>query len=211
MLYSQYVRDIDKWFWQTAEGQVVRSKLASKEVAARLGIPVPLTLATLTLPQSAILKPDSQHSGRGVTTLDYSGQWIVEEQLRDENGGAPRTFRFYLFHGEIRLYSAVPPLRGGGHLGPICYYTLPDWQPAKIDRQRQWYETAIPMCLYQMEDYAARIAAQFRVLPSLRVDFFATPKGAVFNELAATPGMVMGNRIDPQWDRSLGQWLEQQT
>lgn len=211
MLYSQYIWDLDHWFWKTAEGLLVKSKIASKSLAQAHGVPVPLTLAMFSLPANAILKPDKEHSARGVLCLQRPGEYLVEEQLKDEAcQEGLRTIRCYVLQGKVRIVQVVAPMKlPSTQMSGAGYYLYPEWKPALIDTKRPWYHSEPPWCMPQIAAHARRLADQFRSLSTIRVDFFATSEGAKFNEFAATPGVVIGKRIDPEWDATMGGWINE--
>ncbi|HRQ89513.1 MAG TPA: class I SAM-dependent methyltransferase, partial [Bacteroidia bacterium] len=216
MTYTDYVKSLfDSNWWTTPEAKWVSSKRSGKELAGRLGIPVARMLGPAG---PCVIKPDRGWGGQGVELIRDPGKWIIEEIVTDKDGQAPpRDFRWYVFHGkavivEVCRHARPETVRG---LTECRYYWVSDYNRADIDHVHSVINQGEkPMdldrsTLAEMKEVAEKVASQFQQLKAVRIDLYCSSAGILFSELCASPGLVMGKWIRPEWDLHLGTLIEQ--
>lgn len=133
-------------------------------------------------------------------------EFLVEEFLRDEAGEhrIPDDYKVYMFNGELASIQVI------NRLGPSKGFTScydEDWN--RIPNVNIYYPQAplqkAPECLQGILDQARLLSKSYEIF--VRIDFYATDKGAVFGEFTPTP--FMGTSFTPEaestfvayWDR----------
>lgn len=113
---------------------------------------------------------------------------LVEEFLQNEQGeyGIQTDYKFYCYKGEIAccwVINRESPSTGNG-----SYYDE-KWNKLKMVNSLypHRYEPAKPKCYEEMVEQARKLSIAYDLF--VRVDFYATPKGAVFGEFTPTPSM----------------------
>lgn len=118
--------------------------------------------------------------------------YLVEEFLPRENGeiAIHDDFKFYMFNGEIACIQLIN--RFSPKSGTVRYYNE-DWQILP-NLKKSSYEEGVyqdpPHCFEEMKSFAKILSKAYVLF--VRIDFYATGKGAVFGEFAATPSHGIG-------------------
>jgi hypothetical protein len=125
------------------------------------------------LPRARLLRPPVRH--------------LFEEFARPEGGGRglPVGYKCHTFGGQVGAVYRVE-LEGDGEWR-LRYYT-PDWQPFDDPMNTFLPEAEVrgpPGCLDEMLGQAERLGAELGTY--MRIDFFATDRGAMFNEFSSVP------------------------
>ncbi len=185
------------------------------------------------LPQHYVIRPTTGHSSYLVFLMNnsvnlmnkqtYSGEdirsimakainenpnveFLVEEFVRTEKGEykIPDDYKVFTFNGEIaciRVYNRLSPSEGF----TTCYDE--NWKlidDVMVDYDRGTYQQP-PKCLAEIIAYAKALSKSYEIF--IRIDFYATDKGAVFGEFTPTPGLGQHFSIDGDelladyWDR----------
>jgi hypothetical protein len=133
-------------------------------------------------------------------------EFLFEEFMRNENGEykIQDDFKVYTFNGEIACIQVI------NRLGPSAGLTLfydKDWQVIKNVTYN--YKPGVyqdpPKCLPEMLEQAIVLSKAYEIF--VRIDFYATDKGAVFGEFTPTPAggknfTPFGNQLFVDyWDR----------
>ncbi|NDK54592.1 ATP-grasp fold amidoligase family protein [Pontibacter fetidus] len=127
-------------------------------------------------------------------------EFIVQEFLRTEEGNykIPDDYKIYLFNGEIaciQLINRLSPHKGF----TTCYDE--NWK--QIKEINTYYAKGAyqppPACLPEMLEQAKRLSKVYEIF--VRIDFYATDKGAVFGEFTPTP--FMGKSFTPAGEQML--------
>ncbi len=134
-------------------------------------------------------------------------EFLFEEFLRDEAGeyGIPDDYKFMCFNGEIAAFGLINRL--GPKKGFETYFDL-NWN--KLPSLNFAYpepETlpVKPACWDEMVEQVKLLSSTYEVF--VRIDFYATHKGAVFGEFTPTPGLGRGythfgkKRMLDYWDK----------
>jgi hypothetical protein len=167
------------------------------------------------LPDQFVLKPTIGHSSRhvyvidkGVNLLDkssYSGkglskimaaqleqhanlEFLIEEFVRTEQGDykIPINYKFHTFNGVIAGINVIN--RAGPKEGFMRAYDE-NWNLIKDisnDFPKGPYQDP-PACLSEMIKQAKTLSRAYQIY--VRLDFFATHKGAIFGEFTPTPSV----------------------
>ncbi len=114
-------------------------------------------------------------------------EFLFEEFLKNESGeyGIPDDYKFMCFNGEIASVGLINRL--GPHLGFETYYDL-DWNklPAmNFSYPEPELKPVKPACWNEMVKQVKSLSKAYEVF--VRIDFYATDKGAVFGEFTPTP------------------------
>jgi hypothetical protein len=127
---------------------------------------------------------------------------LIEEFVRSEDGELvlPIEYKCHTFGDTVAAVQATK--RTGAHEATHRFYT-PDWEPladpmsvaVPLDDRRD-----PPGCLDQMVSQAMTLGAEIGTY--MRIDFFATDRGCVFNEFASLPGG--GRGFTPYADELFG-------
>jgi hypothetical protein len=137
-------------------------------------------------------------------------EFLVEEFIRSEDGAykIPKDYKFYTFNGEIARIEVINRL--GPNEGTTSLYT-PQWKEVESLSFQKYgsapYEDP-PRCLEEMIDQAKAISKAYEIF--VRIDFYATDKGAVFGEFTPTPalGKVFTPKAEALFIRYWNQYCE---
>lgn len=118
-------------------------------------------------------------------------EFLIEEFVRTEQGecAIPNDFKFLMFNGEIA--SIVVINRLGAKEGYQDFYDE-NWNkmdPLTVIYPSEGYREP-PACLNEMIAAARKLSKAYGIF--VRVDFYATDKGAVFGEFTPTPSRGHG-------------------
>lgn len=113
---------------------------------------------------------------------------LVEEFLQDEQGayGIQTDYKLFCFKGEVACVWVInreSPTKGFASFYDEEWNLLPMVNityPFNANQER-------PACFDEMLSQAKKLSIAYDIF--VRVDFYATPKGAVFGEFTATPSM----------------------
>jgi hypothetical protein len=137
---------------------------------------------------------------------NYILEFLIEEFLRTENGEykIPDDYKLYMFNGEVATIQVI------NRLGPSKGFTNcydEHWNP--MENVNIYYATGTyqppPKCLAEMVEKAKELSKSYEIF--VRIDFYATDKGATFGEFTPTPFMgysftEFGNQLFINyWDR----------
>lgn len=205
MKYSEHLEQHKRPFWLTCEGSVAVSKHLAKALAASMGIPVP---KTYELPPNSFFKPDRKWGGRGCQEVINPADYILEERIDHQFD-----FKVFVIGNKVRMIQVDTAEQGDGKyvITGQSYYRWPDWTSVDADKNLK-PDTAIvldapPECINQIIRYAERFGPLFS-LP-MRVDFMVSKSGEVyFNELCATPGLIVSGRVTDEVDAWLGSFID---
>lgn len=119
-------------------------------------------------------------------------EFLFEEFLEDENPkrNIMNDYKFYMFNGEvacIRVINRKSPKEGENR-----YYNE-KWELLPTIKNTKYTEGSFqspPDCLEEMTSFAKRLSKECEIF--MRVDLYATSKGAVFGEFATTPSHGLG-------------------
>lgn len=115
-------------------------------------------------------------------------EFLVEEFVRTERGEyrIPKDYKVYTFNGaiaRIEVINRLSPSKGSTSL-----YTE-NWE--QVENLSSKYEQAPyeepPECIEELKSYAKTLSKAYEIF--VRIDFYATDKGAVFGEFTPTPGL----------------------
>ncbi len=112
-------------------------------------------------------------------------------------------YKLYCFNGKVRLIH-VDTERFSGH--QRTFYT-PDWQrlPFAYTYPTRSEDVQQPAALKEMIALAERLAG---TIPFVRVDFFYIHNQIVFGEMTFFPDAGFGAFTPPEWDATIGDYLE---
>jgi hypothetical protein len=133
-------------------------------------------------------------------------EFLIEEFVRTEAGEyrIPDDYKFYMFNGEIGCIQVIN--RVNNKEGYTSWYDkdwnlLPNLTTNFPDGARQ----PRPECFLEMIEFAKKLSESYRIF--IRIDLYATDKGAVFGEVTPTPALGIGftpladNILTRYWDR----------
>lgn len=127
-------------------------------------------------------------------------EFLVEEFLRNEDGEycIPNDYKFLMFNGEIASIVLI------NRLGPTeGFQDFYDENWNRMDNLTTIYPNEgyknPPACLPELIDAARRLSKAYGIF--VRIDFYATDKGAVFGEFTPTPSK--GHGFTPYGDELL--------
>lgn len=204
MKYSEHLEQYKRTFWRTCEGRVAVSKHLSKALAQNLGIPTP---KTYELPANSFFKPDRNWGGRGCQEILDPANHILEERIDHLFD-----FKVFVIGGKVRMIQVDTAEQGDGKytITGQSYYRWPDW--SQLDADKNLTESkaisvdAPPANIGTVVRYAEMFGPLFS-LP-IRVDFMIDRMGQVyFNELCATPGLIVSGRVTDEADEWLGSFI----
>jgi hypothetical protein len=114
---------------------------------------------------------------------------LVEEYVENEGGGfgRPLECRVHMFGDEPAAIQAVRFSEGPNSVGRQIWYE-PDWTAFDeiiFDADHPMEPVAAPRCLDQLVACSRRLGRAYGTY--VRVDFFTTQRGCVFNEFASIP------------------------
>ncbi len=133
-------------------------------------------------------------------------EFLIEEFIRSEDGEykIPKDYKFYTFNGEIARIEVINRL--GPNEGSTGLYTA-NWE--QVENLSSKYAKAPyekpPKCFNELATYAKELSKVYEIF--VRIDFYATDKGAVFGEFTPTPalGKVFTSRAEEvfirYWDQ----------
>lgn len=196
----------------------------------------PAALRRASLPRHFVIRPIWGHSRHGVyvvtdgrdllrgesaspaelgARLLRSSPWswtapiLLEEFVRTEDGRyrLPLEYKCHSFGGVVAAVEMIE--RSHIHEGGATHrYYTPDWRPFPDLVNVALPQTPLmdpPRCLDEMVRCAARMGAALGTY--MRIDFFSTDRGCVFNEFSSTPGG--GEDYTPYGDELFGAlWAE---
>jgi len=121
-------------------------------------------------------------------------EFLIEEFLKTEEGlcKIPDDYKFYTFNGKIATIQVI------NRLGPSKGFTSCYDENWRVMKNVNDYYTPgayhpAPRCLSEMVQYAKELSKSYKIF--VRIDFYATNKGAVFGEFTPTP--FMGRYFTP--------------
>jgi hypothetical protein len=125
---------------------------------------------------------------------------ILVEELLGDGGAVPPDYKFYVFHGRVRLVSV--------ELDRFTFHTRNLYTPAWEQLPVEWVYPAgkdieRPAALAEMIDVAERLGAD---TDFVRVDLYSVGERVVFGELTNYPDAGYGRFDPPDFDRQLGEW-----
>ncbi|WP_347158089.1 ATP-grasp fold amidoligase family protein [Pontibacter chitinilyticus] len=127
-------------------------------------------------------------------------EFLVEEFIRTEEGEyrIPNDYKFYMFNGQLAFVQVIN--RMSSHEGFTSFYD-PKWE--QLRNINTIYGEAAhqdrPECYDEMYACAVKLSKSYEIF--VRIDFYATDKGAVFGEFTPTPGL--GAAFTPFGDKLL--------
>lgn len=127
---------------------------------------------------------------------------ICEALLSDENGQAPRDYKFFCFGGTPRFVQ-VDSDRFSDHRRD--FFDL-DWKPLPFSLGFPSSGLTIepPEALADMTGYARLLSRKF---PFVRVDFYAMKERVVFGEMTWYPGGGLSRFTPEEYDRVCGEMI----
>ena len=118
-------------------------------------------------------------------------EFLCEEFLTDEKGvhRIPDDYKFFMFNGEIATIQQINRFseKINGRVGAVKCYDE-SWKPMRMITNSNFYEAELqppPKCLPELIDFAKELSKTYQTF--VRIDFYATHKGAVFGEFCPTP------------------------
>lgn len=136
---------------------------------------------------------------------DQKIEFLFEEFVRTEDGEykIPDDYKFYMFNGQIGCIQVINRL--SNTTGFTSWYDE-NWNllPNLTTNYPEGKVQPIPKCLQEMIDYAGKLSKSYEIF--VRVDFYATDKGAVFGEFTPTPGL--GNGFTADGEKLLTEYWE---
>ncbi|MEJ7685393.1 MAG: ATP-grasp fold amidoligase family protein [Segetibacter sp.] len=136
---------------------------------------------------------------------NYYLEFIIEEFVRSEQGKykIPNDYKFHTFKGEIAAINVIN--RFANKEGFMRAYDA-NWNLIKeigTDFPKGPYQDP-PACLEEMIAHAKVLSKAYEIY--VRIDFYATDKGAVFGEFTPTPSL--GNYYTHQADQLLANYWD---
>jgi len=133
--------------------------------------------------------------------VDIPRRILVEELLRDADGGVPLDFKFFVFNGKCRL-AQVDSSRYGEHRQN---FFTPDWTPLEVELAAPPADVTPerPRSLARMIEISEQLATETDLV---RVDLYDIDGRALFGELTS---YVLGGQYrfrPPEFDRQVGDW-----
>lgn len=118
-------------------------------------------------------------------------EFLIEEFVRNENGEyvIPNDYKFLMFNGEIAsivLINRLGPQEGFQDFYDENWNRIDD---LTVIYPNQGYQEP-PACLPEMIEAARKLSKAYGIF--VRIDFYATDKGAVFGEFTPTPSRGYG-------------------
>lgn len=115
-------------------------------------------------------------------------EFLIEEFVRTESGeyAIPDDYKIYMFNGEVAIIEVIN--RSSPAKGTLSCYDK-NWQMMANTATFKFAQAAYqppPKCLVEMIEQAKRLSKAYEIF--VRIDFYATDKGAVFGEFTPTPG-----------------------
>ncbi|RVU00666.1 hypothetical protein EOD41_11745 [Mucilaginibacter limnophilus] len=122
---------------------------------------------------------------------------LIQEFLTSESGEyrIPTDYKVHTFNGEIARIEVI--YRTGPGKGTVNVFDT-NWEPKENIGKKyvNGDDLAPPKCLPQIINQAKTLSKAYQIY--VRIDFYATAKGAVFGEFTPTPGIGIGftNKAD---------------
>jgi len=115
-------------------------------------------------------------------------EFLIEEFVKTERGAytIPYDYKFFTFNGEIAIIEVINRL-GPNEGSSRCYDE--NWNTVGNISKKKYPEAAWqqpPDCFNEMIEQVKRLSKTYEIF--VRIDFYATDKGAVFGEFTPTPG-----------------------
>ncbi len=115
-------------------------------------------------------------------------EFLIEEFVKteDKEYKIPVDYKFYTFNGKIAVIERIERLSAKS--GLVSYYDE-DWNVIdnlSVAKYEIGASQSPPDCLKEMAEQARRLSLSYQIF--VRIDFYATDKGAVFGEFTPTPG-----------------------
>ena len=115
-------------------------------------------------------------------------EFLIEEFVKTECGKyeIPVDYKFYMFNGEIARIAVINRL--GPKEGSVSCYNR-DWNMVQNINENKYAKAEYqqsPKCLTEMIEHARKLSKTYEIF--VRIDFYATDRGAVFGEFTPTPG-----------------------
>jgi hypothetical protein len=136
----------------------------------------------------------------------FKGKFIVEEFLVNWDGkeGIPLDYKFYTFGEKIAFIHAIERNSGINLKSNRHWFMKEDWSPLgmKIQKYQEPQETPLPKpdCYDELIHTVKKVGRTLNIF--MRIDMYATTRGAVFGEFTPTPHG--GKGYTEQADRWLG-------
>lgn len=136
---------------------------------------------------------------------------FIEERVVDEEGGyaVPRDFKLLCFYDQVKLVWLID--RNGSKPAYGWYdqnfSLLPRTAVVHEEDKLEYAVADVPSSALDMVDIAARLTTLLRT-PFMRVDMYATTRGAVVGELTPSPGIIgygTPARLSDELDLALGE------
>lgn len=128
-----------------------------------------------------------QEALRQNTNLEF----LIEEFLRGENGKykIPDDYKIHTFNGKIPCIAVIN--RDGPKKGRQSFYDE-NWNPVEpvCNAYPGGSYQEPPKCLPEILSFARKLSKSYETY--VRIDFYATDKGAVFGEFTPTPSLGVG-------------------
>ncbi|MEO3406448.1 ATP-grasp fold amidoligase family protein [Mucilaginibacter sp. CAU 1740] len=132
---------------------------------------------------------------RGVMTSvlqqSHQNEFIIEEFLRSEDGiyRIPLDYKVHTFNGEIACIEVID--RKAPSVGHVNVFD-DKWNAVENIGKKfiQGDNLTPPHCLDEIISQCRALSKVYKIY--VRIDFFATDKGAVFGEFTPTPGIGVG-------------------
>lgn len=130
-------------------------------------------------------------------------EFLIEEFVRSEQGEykIPVDYKLSLFNGELAVINVIN--RMGPKSGLSSSYDE-NWNMlediCRLYQQSPYQEP--PACLQEIISCAKKLSKTYEIF--VRIDFYATDKGAVFGEFTPTPGQ--GKGFTPKADKMLSDY-----
>ncbi|MBF9252725.1 hypothetical protein I2I11_05450 [Pontibacter sp. 172403-2] len=138
---------------------------------------------------------------------DHYQEFLIEEFVRTEEAEykIPNDYKFYMFNGELAFVQVIN--RFNRKKGFTSFYDKA-WN--LLENVNSIYKQAAdlqvkPRCFDEMYAYAVSLSKTYEIF--VRIDFYATDKGAVFGEFTPTPGL--GAAFTPFGDKLLINYWDQ--
>ena len=133
-------------------------------------------------------------------------EFLIEEFIRTEEGEyqIPADYKFYMFNGEIARILIIN--RIGPKEGLFSAYDK-DWNMLDNEAHDKYAVTISqppPRCFTEMAEQAKKLSKAYEIF--VRIDFYATDKGAVFGEFTPTPGL--GQNFTAETDKLLSDYWD---
>lgn len=138
---------------------------------------------------------------------NYTPEFLIEEFLTTEEGEheIPDDYKIYTFNGEIAGIAVINRLSQSS--GYVSFFDQ-NWRRLEKISTNTYKDAAIqqkPNCFDEILHHAKLLSKTYKIF--VRVDFYATARGAVFGEFTPTPSVGKGftpfgeNLFTTYWDK----------